>query len=110
MEVVVDFFPAASPAEIFFRSASISSIEPYRSSGDFRRARSITFDKPRRDVPAQFRQRTGRLVENRIHDGGLVLPAERVHTGQHLEQDDTERKDVGTGVGLPALDLFGRHV
>ena len=39
-----------------------------------------------------------------------VLTFERRATGEHLEQQRAERKDVGARVGLEPLDLFRRHV
>jgi hypothetical protein len=34
----------------------------------------------------------------------------RTHAGQHLEQDRAQSKEVGTAVGLTALNLFGREI
>ena len=55
-------------------------------------------------------QRRHRFVQLCPHQLRSRLPIERLATGQHLEQHQAERVDVGTCVDRAARDLLRRHV
>ncbi len=60
---------------------------------------------------ARPRHELGRLVvDDLVQQGGDVLAQERPLAGQHFEEDDTQREDVGAGVDLALENLLRRHV
>ncbi len=53
----------------------------------------------------------GRLgVHDGVGDGDNTVASERFFTGEHFVEDDAEAEDVGSGVDVASVDLFGRHV
>ena len=50
------------------------------------------------------------LVHDCVQRIDGVFACERTLAGQHFEQDRAQGKEVGTAVGLTALNLFGREV
>ena len=49
------------------------------------------------------------FIRNLVHQLGHGLTAKRQYAGEHLEQHDTERIEVGTPIHLFARELLGRH-
>ena len=58
----------------------------------------------------EFDGRARGLVEMAGEDGVVAVALEGFLAGDHFVQGDAERIDIGAGVELLALDLFGRHV
>ena len=56
---------------------------------------------------AQRGRRRGQAGQRRLH---VVAAAERRSAGEHLEQEEAERVDVGAGVDRLRLHLLGREV
>ncbi|MDO8795479.1 MAG: hypothetical protein Q7J25_12760 [Vicinamibacterales bacterium] len=54
------------------------------------------------------RRRVG--IDDRGDQARLAAALERLSPGDHLVQERAERKDVGARVGVPRLELLGRHV
>ena len=52
----------------------------------------------------------GSLFSTEASDVGDVFAVERAAPGQHLEQHDAERPDVGAAIDGLAARLLGRHV
>lgn len=49
-------------------------------------------------------------MENRLGDGDVLPPVERLSCRQHLVQDDAEGPQVRAAIHRRSLNLLGRHV
>lgn len=49
-------------------------------------------------------------VHDGVGDGDDAVAGEWFFSGEHLVEDDAEAKDVGSGVNVASVDLFGGHV
>lgn len=62
------------------------------------------------DLGVDARDLGGLSVHDGVGDGDYAIAGERLFAGDHLVEDDAEGKDIGAGVDIFSVDLFGRHI
>ena len=105
--------PRSRSAVSLLDSTATAVAEAKRSAGSFSRRRMTMRSRGRGTSGARARSGVAGARRMRCVEAPrvlLVLALERARPGEHLVEDDSERKEIAPRVRRVAEDLLGRHV